>query len=867
MRTFSSIIFVVIAILAYGCTSNQTSFEDSIPLFTLNTDIVPEGAGTIVPNDGEFSTGQNITISASPAEGFVFERWEGDLNGNTNPETLIFSGDRSVTAHFVEKTFYLNVDIVGEGVVRETIISTSGENEADSVATGGTTVRLDAQPEENWEFTRWEGDLTGNSNPETIFVDSEKNVTAIFDRASQDGFSISIDIIGEGAVQKDPDRNNFADGEEVTLTAVADSGWVFTEWRGDLSGSDPSQTITISEDVEATAVFALPVDPSIEIIQQPSETVAGESISPAPRVRHLDEFEDPIEGAEIRVNLNRSSFSANSSTSAITNSQGIATFNDLQIENAGTGYVLLFSVDDDDTPQGSSQPFEIIPGAPAPAASSADVPDGTAGEPTDISISINDTFGNPVNGVADAISLSISGSNSASPDVSGSGDGIYLANYTPTTAGIDRIEIEINSEPISGSPFSSTVGPGLPDELLIITQPSSGVAGETIVPAPTVRVLDRFDNRLESVDVEAVLSSGEFIANSTIRATTNAGGIASFGNLSIAKASEDYTIEFSAGDISKSSDPFSIQPAPVDFSSISASVPDGETGDELRISVTLTDSFNNFVSNAEDRLSAAVQGANNVDLTFDESGGDGDYVTQYVPINRGTDRVDIRFDNRPIGGSPFSRTIEAADAGPSASEVSASPSTLQADETADVTVEVRDSDDNPIGGLEPSSFEIAVTGNATTGNISETSDPGRYRFTVTNNSVETVEVSVRVNGILLSDRPEITFEVGDPHEMVIITQPEDTESGEPVEGPPTVRVFDKGGRPVPDVEVTVREQSGTPFASGTLSVDTDESGTAVFDDLVFETNLRFLNLVFSADGVDDVTSNRFVVRIIGIDTD
>ncbi|NBC25997.1 MAG: hypothetical protein GVY08_03980 [Bacteroidetes bacterium] len=865
MRTLSSIIFVVIAILGYGCTSNQTSFEDSIPLFTLNTDIVPEGAGTIEPNEGEFSTGENITITASPAEGFVFERWEGDLNGNTNPETLIFSGDRSVTAHFTEKTFDLTIEIVGEGVVRETILSTSGENESDSVATGGSTVRLDAEPGENWEFSRWEGDLTGNNNPETIVVDSEKNVTAIFDRSAQDGFSISIDIIGEGTVQKEPDRNNFADGEEVTLTAVADSGWVFIEWRGDLSGQDSSQTITISDDVEATAVFALPVDPSIEIIQQPSETVAGESISPAPQVRHLDEFEEPIEGAEIRVNLNTGSFTTNSSTSAVTNSQGIATFDDLQIEDAGTGYVLLLSVDDDDTPQGSSQPFDIVPAAPAPAGSSAEVPNGTAGEPTDISISINDSFGNPVPGVADAISLSISGSNSASPEVSGTGDGIYMASYTPTTAGIDRIEIEINGEPISGSPFSSTVGPGLPDEILIITQPSSGVAGESLVPAPSVRVLDRFDNRLESVDVEAGLSSGEFITNSTIRATTNAGGVASFGNLSIAKASEGYTIEFSAGDVSKNSDPFSIRPGPVDFSLISATVPDGETGQELRISVTLTDSFDNFVSDAENRLSAEVRGANNLDLPFDEASGG--YETQYVPVNRGTDRVNIRFDNRPVGGSPFSRTIEAADAGPSASEVSASPSTLQADETAEVTVEVRDRDDNPIGGLEPSSFEINVTGNAATGNIAETSTPGTYRFNVTNSTVETVEVSVRVNGVLLSDRPEITFEVGDPHEMVIITQPEDTKSGEPVEGPPTVRVFDEGGRPVPDVEVTVREQNNTPFASGTLMVDTDGSGTAVFDDLVFETNLRFLNLVFSADGVDDVTSNRFVVRIIGIDTD
>jgi uncharacterized repeat protein (TIGR02543 family) len=41
----------------------------------------------------------------------------------------------------------------------------------------------------------------------------------------------------------------------VTLTAIADPGWGFVGWSGDLSGSDNPETITITGNTTITATF------------------------------------------------------------------------------------------------------------------------------------------------------------------------------------------------------------------------------------------------------------------------------------------------------------------------------------------------------------------------------------------------------------------------------------------------------------------------------------------------------------------------------------------------------------------------------------------------------------------------------------
>ncbi|MBN1948019.1 MAG: hypothetical protein JW797_20290 [Bradymonadales bacterium] len=71
-----------------------------------------------------------------------------------------------------ETTFRLTIEQEGLGAV---ILDPSGFHYPP-----GTVVQLRANPDVNYRFDRWEGDLTGMANPATILMDSDKTVRAVF---------------------------------------------------------------------------------------------------------------------------------------------------------------------------------------------------------------------------------------------------------------------------------------------------------------------------------------------------------------------------------------------------------------------------------------------------------------------------------------------------------------------------------------------------------------------------------------------------------------------------------------------------------------------------------------------------------------
>ncbi|MFW5907627.1 MAG: NosD domain-containing protein, partial [Candidatus Natronoplasma sp.] len=51
---------------------------------------------------------------------------------------------------------------------------------------------------------------------------------------SPDPYELMVNIEGEGEVDIDPEQEEYEDGTEVKLTAVAEDGWEFVEWTGDV---------------------------------------------------------------------------------------------------------------------------------------------------------------------------------------------------------------------------------------------------------------------------------------------------------------------------------------------------------------------------------------------------------------------------------------------------------------------------------------------------------------------------------------------------------------------------------------------------------------------------------------------------------
>jgi len=124
----------------------------------------------------------------------------------------------------------------------------------------GTVVQLTATADAGWTFSSWSGNLSGSTNPASITMNGNKSVTAHF---TQNQYTLTITIDGSGSVTKNPNQATYTYGQVVTLTAVPGTGWAFSSWTGDLTGSQNPKTITMNGNKAVTAHFLDTAPPQI----------------------------------------------------------------------------------------------------------------------------------------------------------------------------------------------------------------------------------------------------------------------------------------------------------------------------------------------------------------------------------------------------------------------------------------------------------------------------------------------------------------------------------------------------------------------------------------------------------------------------
>lgn len=70
----------------------------------LTTSVTPVGAGSVsvnpAPSEGFYRQGSPVSVLATPARGYVFAGYQGDLSGITNPQSLLMTGPRTLVARF-----------------------------------------------------------------------------------------------------------------------------------------------------------------------------------------------------------------------------------------------------------------------------------------------------------------------------------------------------------------------------------------------------------------------------------------------------------------------------------------------------------------------------------------------------------------------------------------------------------------------------------------------------------------------------------------------------------------------------------------------------------------------------------------------
>ncbi|HBL75996.1 MAG: hypothetical protein A2W90_11305 [Bacteroidetes bacterium GWF2_42_66] len=216
--------------------------------FTLNTYtlsvIANNGAVVRNPNQATYNSGTTVELTATPNAGYTFTSWSGDATGSSNPLTVTMNANKSIVANFTLNTYTLNVTANNGTVVR---------NPNQATYNGGTTVQLTATPNAGYTFTSWSGDATGSTNPLTVTMNADKNITANF---TLNVYTLNV-IANNGTVVKNPNQATYDSGTTVQLTATPNAGYTFTSWSGDATGSTNPLTVTMNANKNITANFTL----------------------------------------------------------------------------------------------------------------------------------------------------------------------------------------------------------------------------------------------------------------------------------------------------------------------------------------------------------------------------------------------------------------------------------------------------------------------------------------------------------------------------------------------------------------------------------------------------------------------------------
>jgi len=297
------------------------------------------------------------------------------------------------------------------------------------------------------------------------------------------------------------------------------------------------------------------------VVQPPASIVAGSAIRPDISVAIQDENGNTVTDASDEITISLASNPAEGKLAGpLTRNavNGIATFTDLFINKAGTGYTLSATVANSGLTAAISTPLEVKPGQPQSMSFVTQPSTSVAGSPlAQISIAIKDASGNTVNTATNQITLTLAG-NSSGATLVGNSVSAAAAGGVATFSGISILKAgsDYRLFALSGGlgqtvSQSFSILPGPPIKLVFTKQPEATPAGD-VINSIAVEVQDAFGNRASATSPSVKIALGANPSGATLSGTTSVsslGGVAAFNDLRIDKAGTNYTLVATTTDV------------------------------------------------------------------------------------------------------------------------------------------------------------------------------------------------------------------------------------------------------------------------------------------------------------------------------
>lgn len=276
---------------------------------------------------------------------------------------------------------------------------------------------------------------------------------------------------------------------------------------------------------------------ALRFLVQPSNTSAGATISPAVRVELIDAQGNLVTNADRTVSLSLQGGPGGATLSGSTSTStddGVATFSNLSVNQAGSGYRLVAS--SSGLSGATSDPFTVSTGAATNLVFTVQPSAADAGEAISpaVRVEARDAAGNAVTGFSGQVTIGIA---------SGPSGAVLGGNTTvAATAGVatfsdltlDRAgtyTLRATATGLSQATSSSfSVGAGSAANVSKVAGDNgSAQVGQLVEPEPRVRVTDAGGNPVAGVTVTFAVASGGGTATGTTP-TTNSSGEAEVGS-------------------------------------------------------------------------------------------------------------------------------------------------------------------------------------------------------------------------------------------------------------------------------------------------------------------------------------------------
>ena len=248
------------------------------PQYALAVTVAPLGTGTVSPENGWYASGKTVSIDATPTPGNSFSNWSGQGTGSytgpSNPALLTVGGPITETAEFVPTSGPLvpvNFTETGLPLGTSWNVSLDGQWATSSNA----TVEFEVT---NGSYGYAVESPVPGSNLSAQYVTAQTSGTVKVGNVSV-GVSVpylaeylvnvSASPVGSGVVS--PSSGWFAASSEVTLSAVAATGYDFAVWNGsgagNYTGADPAPELPVDGPVAEVAEFVQPnVTPALLLV-------------------------------------------------------------------------------------------------------------------------------------------------------------------------------------------------------------------------------------------------------------------------------------------------------------------------------------------------------------------------------------------------------------------------------------------------------------------------------------------------------------------------------------------------------------------------------------------------------------------------